>query len=1158
MTKRIDFMARLGGADESILASVPAERPRFIGIATSLLATASIASVSMIFALSNALKVSWAVSIPIGLLWGFIILNTDRWLVLSLVPVRSPRRILLIALPRVALSLLISVVISTPLVLTIFSSEISAELRTMNSGTGILAQLQALSNVSSQNSTIAIARWLIYALFFLFNLLPLIVKFILSFGPVSQYEIAVRSNGEQAGLPDSSRLLDVLHLESVGSDAIVHFWEADGESAQVVIGESRKGPFGVDLRQDGAHVLIGGTVGSGKSELLQTIVASLAISNRPDSITFMLVDYKGGATFKDCALLPHTVGMITDLDEHLMGRVLLSLSAEVTRRDYMLRSADEPLPRLLVLVDEFTTLTHEFPEFAKSLVDIARRGRALGIHLILAAQRPPTAIPAEIRANTSIQIAFRMPSIGDSIDVIDADNSAYISAGIPGRAYVRIGGRQPVPIQVSWIGGPRPRAGSSGAVDLSLASVELNELSQPMRVFPRKAGFDEENTDLRVLVEAIRQANRQAGIPPQRSAWLPPLPETLLLSDLTAPDEPSREALMPGGLTPVIYGLSDFPAEQAQRVAAIDFPSFGHMLAIGASGSGKSQLLRTIAGSIAVTHSCADVHIYVIDEGNSVLLPIAELPHCGAVVTPAQSARITRLIARLSQEIGLRRELLARGRFKSIGEQRASVSADQRLSHIFLFVDCREVWTSSLSELDADALANVITEILAEGSNVGMHLVMTGSQALTAERIAATAEDKLVFRMERRTDYSLIGLQPRTMPTNVTAGRAFHAGSGVETQVALLDGEPSEGGQAAALQALANMVRRRDASVELSRRPFQVDVLALVGDRFHVGDAQGRPVGREDILAWLRDRHASGACVALLGPRRAGKTWVLTELKRRLVQDGSTHVHHIVVPQPSSSVDTPDALACLIDRRLRAHASPAERLLDEARLHSGISSDRLVYLLDEVGRLVDYDPAAVSWLRDLGQAGAWLVYTGTEKDWHKVVRWALTAPGSSFGNDVNARPVGPIDNRSALVFLTGTAANLRVNLAESTAVAIIESTGSWPFYLQVVGDAVVRQVQAQDSRPLTDRQALQRLIQQQLLDEWTHHFQARWAEIGIPGRAALLTQPGTPPEDLAPAQRDDLRDVGLLRPGDVWLDDRPFFAWIARNAASLHDGERQR
>jgi S-DNA-T family DNA segregation ATPase FtsK/SpoIIIE len=951
---------------------------------------------------------------------------------------------------------------------------------------------------------------------------------LLNFGPISAYEIAVRSREEQGGLPDFSRLLDALHMQSVDPYTVISSWQAGG-STSAVIGEAKAGPFRIYLGRYEAHMLIGGALGSGKSELLQTIVASLAATNRPDSVTFLLMDDEGGSTFQDCARLPHTVGVITDLAEHQADRVMQSLSAELARREYA-KSAGRltQLPKLLILVDEFAAMGNSASEFIVGLIDIYRRGRSLGIHLVLASRYSLDLIPAEIRANAGLRIAMRAESKSDSVEVIQADNAAYIAADTPGRAYVRAGSDLPTPIQVSRISGCRP-----------------------------DSGLDDSVSDLQVLIEAINEASDHLGILPQHRPWLPPLPKTLVLGELREDGElPASYEL--GQLRPVCYGLSDYPKDQAQRAAVIDFATFGHMMAVGTAGSGKSQLLRTIAASIAAEHSCADVHIYVLDGGNGRLAQVAELPHCGAVVTPAQTERTTRLIGRLSQEIGLRQELLARGGFETIGDQRAAASPDQRLPHIFLFLDSWDLPASLFRQMDEDAFASTVNEFLAYGANLGMHLIVTGNQAPVTKRVARMIKDKLIFRLEDGADYGRVGLRSARPVSYLTAGRAFHAASGVETQVALLNGEPGEAGQVAALRALASMVQQRDASVGLSRRPFQVDVLALVGDRFHVGDARGRPIGREDILAWLRDRHLSGASVALLGPRRAGKTWVLAELKRRLVDDGYTRVNHVVVPQPNSSVDTPDALASVIEREVRPAASPAETLLDEAKSRAGVGGDRLVYLLDEVGRLVDYAPAAVSWLRDLGQAGAWLVYTGTEKDWHKVVRWTLRAPGSSFGNDVNARPVGPISNHAALTFLTGTAANLRVNLAESTATEIVELIGSWPFYLQVVGDAVVREVQADDLQPLTDRQALTRLIQRRLLDEWTHHFQGRWEEIGRPGRAALLTRPGAAPESLSPAQRDDLRDVGLLRPGDEWLNDPPFFNWIARNVASLQDGEHQR
>ena len=242
----------------------------------------------------------------------------------------------------------------------------------------------------------------------------------------------------------------------------------------------------------------------------------------------------------------------------------------------------------------------------------------------------------------------------------------------------------------------------------------------------------------------------------------------------------------------------------------------------------------------------------------------------------------------------------------------------------------------------------------------------------------------------------------------------------------------------------------------------------------------------------------------------------------------------------------------LLNPALADDATPAATLLAMAE-QKVASDDPTVFLLDEVGRLARYDPTAVSWLRDLGQAGAWLVYTGTIKDWHTVVRWALTSPGSSFGNDVNAWELGPWDEPTALTFIVGTAANLHVDIASTgTGRHVIDLVGTWPFYLQVVGDALVRGIQTGEFR-LLDHDALPGLVERKLLDEWAAHFEGRWAEIGEAGKSALLSTPARDAGLLTPGQRNDLRDAGFLAPGDEWLVDRPFYEWISRNSTSLKD-----
>ena len=303
----------------------------------------------------------------------------------------------------------------------------------------------------------------------------------------------VSSEDLAGSLPTTSRLLDVLDLPAPDGPTLAARWAAGGgRTTRAVIGEGLEGPFSLDIRLDGPHGLVAGTTGSGKSELLQTLIASLALGNRPDEMTFVLIDYKGGAAFKDCNRLPHTVGMVTDLDAHLTTRALESLGAELRRRERQLAAADAkdiedylagrdpddpPMPRLLIVIDEFAALVAELPDFVTGLVDIARRGRSLGVHLILATQRPAGVVSAEIKSNTNLRIALRVTDAQDSQDVIESGDAATISKSTPGRAYARLGHSSLLAFQSSRVGG-RPR-GAGGRANVTSRALDWAAWPRP-------------------------------------------------------------------------------------------------------------------------------------------------------------------------------------------------------------------------------------------------------------------------------------------------------------------------------------------------------------------------------------------------------------------------------------------------------------------------------------------------------------------------------------------------------------------------------------------------------------------------------------------------------------------------------------------------------
>ncbi|GHA51277.1 cell division protein FtsK [Streptomyces anthocyanicus] len=728
---------------------------------------------------------------------------------------------------------------------------------------------------------------------------------------------------EDSALPGSSRLLDVLQLEPPTADAIGARWRMGGQSTMAVIGESYDGPFGIDMRKDGPHGLIAGTTGSGKSELLQTIVAALAVANTPENMTFVLVDYKGGSAFKDCVKLPHTVGMVTDLDAHLVERALESLGAELKRREHILAAADAkdiedyqdlvrrdpshaPVPRLLIVIDEFASMVRDLPDFVTGLVNIAQRGRSLGIHLLLATQRPSGVVSPEIRANTNLRIALRVTDGGESSDVIDSPEAGHISKNTPGRAYVRLGHSSLVPFQSGRVGGRRPGAADPAALAPWVGPLGWEELGRAALTKPKtESREDDEITDLKVLVDAVRDANRSMGIPAQHSPWLPALDEKLLLDEI---EVPALAGAVPGKLPPAPYGIEDLPSDQARRPVVVDFASFGHLMIGGAPRSGRSQVLRTIAGSLARTHSTADVHLYGIDCGNGALNALTRLPHCGAVVGRNQTERVVRLVNRLKGELSRRQDLLADSGFADIGEQRASAEESERLPHIVVLLDRWEGWVPTLGEVDHGSLTDELQTMMREGASVGIHLILTGDRTLLVGRIATLTEDKYGLRLADRSDFASLGIPSRKVPEEIPPGRAFRNEAGTETQFALLSEDTTGQGQAAAITAIGEAAAARDAGVPRARRPFRVDSLPSrisFPEAWEMRDPEASRsrlwaligIGGDEIVGFGPDLADGVPSFVIAGPAKSGRSTVLMNVAQSLLAQGT----RLVVAAPRQS-----------------------------------------------------------------------------------------------------------------------------------------------------------------------------------------------------------------------------------------------------------------
>ncbi|MGH8776466.1 MAG: FtsK/SpoIIIE domain-containing protein [Jiangellaceae bacterium] len=754
-----------------------------------------------------------------------------------------------------------------------------------------------------------------------------------------------------AGTPSGPvRLLDLLDTTDSRPSKparadVAAGWEAAPRSTTALLGLAANGPFRIDLARDGPHVLVAGTTGSGKSELLQTLVTSLALANRPDELAFVLVDYKGGAAFADCARLPHAVGLVTDLDARLSRRALASLQAEIRRRERLLAASGVPsveryqlaghtaqLGRLVIVVDEYATLVDELPDFVDGLADVAQRGRSLGVHLVLATQRPGGVVSSDIRANTNLRIALRVTDPGDSVEVLDSVDAALISPRTPGRAWARRGQQSLVEFQTASVGSRPPRDGDDVRVEVH----DWRTLAEPS---PPNAADDDGPTDLVALVEAVRGAADLLGIEPPASPWLPPLPTTVEWTDLPP-------AIGPVQVSPIPYALADLPAEQARSTVCLDLETAGPLVVIGGSRSGRSTLLHTMAAGLASLTSCGDVHLYGIDGGGGSLLALAGLPHCGAVVGIDQAERIDRLVSRLTDEVGRRYAMLARSGSTDVATQRAHVSPAQRLPYLVLMVDGWDRLMSALDVVDDGHVADRLFRLARDGAAAGLRAVITAGRSGLAGRLPSVADRMLVLRLADPADAALAGLNPAELPDPMPPGRAIEVGAGIEMQVASPTPDAEGAGSTRPLRDLARDAAARDETVPTSRRSFRVSALpdhvAYDGAATALGD--WRPltmligVGGDEPAPLCLDLVAEGPAFVVAGEPRTGRSAALVVAGRSLLAGGAAVV--AVAPVRSPLRDLPGTVGLVVDgddeaglrRLVEDTAGPCAVLVDDAEL----------------------------------------------------------------------------------------------------------------------------------------------------------------------------------------------------------------------------------
>jgi S-DNA-T family DNA segregation ATPase FtsK/SpoIIIE len=768
----------------------------------------------------------------------------------------------------------------------------------------------------------------------------------------------VGSSGAAADIPRSVSLLELVDLVDIAPARVRARWDArHGTTLDAVIGHRGDGPLELDMRADGPHALVAGTTGAGKSELLQTLVTGLALNHPPDRLSFLFVDYKGGAAFKDCVELPHTVGMVTDLDTHLTRRALLSLNAELRRREEILRDNDAKdlvaLERrrpdiapasLVIVIDEFAALKNEVPEFVDGVVDIAQRGRSLGVHLVLATQRPGGIVSENIRANTNLRVALRVSKAAESDDVIGDPSAARISRSVPGRGLLRTGHSELTDFQSAYVGGhslaPEDRAG-----------VRVRALHAPSGATGSDAEPDEDDpTDLERTVQAIGTAAEESGRPLPPSPWLPMLPEVLSLDALDAR----------GGAAPdprvLTLGLVDDPARQHQDVLRLDLERDGHLFVYGTSGSGKTTLLRSLAVSLARSASPERVVLYGLDFSGRGMLPIAALPHCGAVILADDEERITRLFTLLRREVDARSRLFAERGVNTLSEYDRLATPGPVLARTVILLDSYAGFRSAFENVNVGALIEAFTRIVADGRAVGVHAIATADRRnAVPPSVSSLVPRKLVLRQADDDEYGSFGFDRKaTKGAVLPAGRGFCDGS-LEIQTPLVGEDPSGDGSAAAIAAEAGELSARFPGMrapQIKHMPTKHPRASLPAP----SDAARPYIGVDEIDVAPVAIDLTESHFFIAGPYRSGRTSALATIVGSIGLAPMPTELHLLAPRRSALLELPGWATSA--RGSDACTEASQRLREIVQARSPDEEHAPLYVvIDDAGELAD-SPAA--------------------------------------------------------------------------------------------------------------------------------------------------------------------------------------------------------
>lgn len=727
--------------------------------------------------------------------------------------------------------------------------------------------------------------------------------------------LRLRDSEENAAIPTMVSFLNLYGVRSVDQLDIWRFWNENHvyEGLRSTIGlRAGSQPFVLDISDKchGPHGLVAGTTGSGKSVMLQTYILSLAVNYHPDQIRFILIDYKGGGMADAFRELPHVTGIIDNLQTgNTISRALASIQGEIHRREKIFREsgvsniddynrfyyddpAEERLPHLIIIVDEFAELKEDQSDFMQELVSASRVGRSLGLHLILSTQKPSNSVSDEIWANSNFRICLRVQNRSDSMEMLHRPDAAYLKNR--GRCYVQVGNDEIFEQAQTSYSGMVYNPNEPSEAELPhlldnagrLVSVKRSKVKTEVR----------EQTEMDVVLKRIILTAQEHNLPATHHLWMDEMPFAIFLDTLRQNNGEDVQSFWEepnaGQELKAIFALGDDVMNQNQFTLWLDLMMGRNHMIVGMASTGKTTMIQTLVMSFALRYSPVALHMYILSLSSRTLGGLAELPHVGEVVFYEEGNELRRLLRMLEQENQRRRALFAEASTDSFLEYNRSCQIKGKLPEpsIIVFADRFEQLSEMLA--DDEVFLSLLYGLIREASARGIFFVVSAMRVAEIPYKVRDCFRGIALQINERGDYTdVVGMRmPVEMPNIASVpGRGLVRKEDrlYEIQVALAGRSAADGVRAEEISALCGRMNAswsgpRPAGIpRIPEHPTLLDLVNAPGygkieaDPWDFAFAYSTSTGLPEQIQ-LDKSH----CFLITGAKLSGKTNLLQLIAR--------------------------------------------------------------------------------------------------------------------------------------------------------------------------------------------------------------------------------------------------------------------------------------